>query len=275
MPVAGVLDRLRQPEYTGSNRCIPCTVVNALIGVVLAAGLWVVAGPVLAVPAAALAAGAIYLRGYLVPGTPTLTKRYLPDPVLRAFGKEPKARSRPDRTADDSDGEPADRQELLLEAGAIEECDDVDDLCLTENFRADWRFRMENVDRSDAGRLVMADLLGVDAEALVFEEYEDTFAAEMDGAQLGVWESRAAFVADVASAEILADRLQDWADLDAATRSDLLGTLRLFIEECPDCGGPVSLAGETVESCCRTVEVAVVTCEDCGARLLETEAPGA
>jgi hypothetical protein len=31
----------------------------------------------------------IALRGYLVPYTPTLTKRYLPDSVLRRFEKHP------------------------------------------------------------------------------------------------------------------------------------------------------------------------------------------
>lgn len=35
------------------------------------------------------ALGLVYLRGYLVPGTPTLTRRYLPDRVLAAFGKRP------------------------------------------------------------------------------------------------------------------------------------------------------------------------------------------
>ena len=32
-----VLDTFRQPEYTGDNRCIPCTVVNVAIAAVLAA----------------------------------------------------------------------------------------------------------------------------------------------------------------------------------------------------------------------------------------------
>ncbi|EMA05294.1 hypothetical protein C439_00805 [Haloferax mediterranei ATCC 33500] len=39
--------------------------------------------------AVGISIGLIYLRGYLVPGTPTLTKRYLPPEVLRWFGKDP------------------------------------------------------------------------------------------------------------------------------------------------------------------------------------------
>ncbi|WP_226482623.1 hypothetical protein [Natrinema amylolyticum] len=83
-----VVDDLKQPEYTGENRCEPCTVLNLLIAAVV--------GSVIARKSrlgGALAVGAsialIYLRGYLVPGTPTLTKRYLPPAVLRWFGKEP------------------------------------------------------------------------------------------------------------------------------------------------------------------------------------------
>ncbi|WP_049924195.1 hypothetical protein [Halopiger djelfimassiliensis] len=83
-----IVDELQQPEYTGENRCVPCTVLNLVIAAVLGS---VIArksklGGVLAV---GLSVALIYLRGYLVPGTPTLTKRYLPPEVLRWFGKEP------------------------------------------------------------------------------------------------------------------------------------------------------------------------------------------
>ncbi|QLG49748.1 hypothetical protein [Natrinema halophilum] len=83
-----VVDDLKQPEYTGENRCEPCTVLNLVIAAVIGS---VVArksrlGGALAV---AVSITLIYLRGYLVPGTPTLTKRYLPPEVLRWFGKDP------------------------------------------------------------------------------------------------------------------------------------------------------------------------------------------
>ena len=31
MTASTLADRLRQPEYTGENRCTPCTVVNVVI----------------------------------------------------------------------------------------------------------------------------------------------------------------------------------------------------------------------------------------------------
>ena len=82
------LDTLRQPEYTGENRCTPCTVVNVCIAALLAVAVGV-AFPLAGVVVFVLSLAAIYLRGYLVPGTPTLTKRYLPNRVLALFDKAP------------------------------------------------------------------------------------------------------------------------------------------------------------------------------------------
>jgi len=83
-----VVDELRQPDYTGENRCEPCTVLNLVIAAV--AGSLIARksrlGGLLAI---GISIALIYLRGYLVPGTPTLTKRYLPPAVLRWFGKDP------------------------------------------------------------------------------------------------------------------------------------------------------------------------------------------
>jgi len=81
-------DRIRQPEYTGENRCLPCTALNvaiAFFATLLAAPL----GPVAVAVVFLGSMGSIYYRGYLIPGTPRLTKRYLPDPILELFDKGP------------------------------------------------------------------------------------------------------------------------------------------------------------------------------------------
>jgi hypothetical protein len=90
-----VLDTLGQPEYTGENRCLACTALNLAIAVGIAiavgrrrrglAGGWLAVAVVL-----------IALRGYLIPGTPELSKRYLPDRVLAWFGKNPRDDKRPE-----------------------------------------------------------------------------------------------------------------------------------------------------------------------------------
>lgn len=81
------VEEFRRPEYTGENRCIPCTILN--LAIAAAVGLAIarrssVGGAVVT----AVSIAVIYFRGYLVPGTPTLTKRYLPPAVLRWFGKD-------------------------------------------------------------------------------------------------------------------------------------------------------------------------------------------
>lgn len=83
-----IVDTLHQPEHTGENRCEPCTVLNLVIAGLLGS-LIARRSKLGGVVAVTVSVGLIYLRGYLVPGTPTLTKRYLPPSVLRRFGKEP------------------------------------------------------------------------------------------------------------------------------------------------------------------------------------------
>ena len=143
MAAGGVFDRLRQPEYTGENRCLPCTGVNLVIAAVLtvAVGAGAVAagatGPQAFVAGAAVfacAAGAVYLRGYLVPGTPWLTETYFPDWVLRWFDKDTTTTTvGPPGTADATGPGPGeeDVEATLQRLGAIEECVDSADLCLT------------------------------------------------------------------------------------------------------------------------------------------------
>ena len=163
------LDRLKQPEYTGENRCLPCTVVNSIIALI-AAGIiglvWVPAGLV----ALTTFAGAIYLRGYLVPGTPELTKRYFPDRALRAFGKEPPTSESEtyhvDRPVEDAIGEGDvdqdddlngdDVEALLVDGGVVEEDPSIDDLRLTDSFQAVWWRRMRRL-REDLRPLALRD----------------------------------------------------------------------------------------------------------------------
>jgi len=84
--------RFRNRAYTGQNRCLPCTALNAGIALVLGIVAAVLTSAVVAGAVVAVAAVVIYLRGYLIPYTPTITKRYFPDRVLEWFDKrEPAA----------------------------------------------------------------------------------------------------------------------------------------------------------------------------------------
>ena len=262
-----VLERVRQPEYVGENRCLPCTVTNLVIAAVVTAALAWLSVP-LALAFAVLAVASIWLRGYLVPKTPELTKEYLPDRLLATFDKQPQP--------EPIDLGEFDPETVLLEAGVVEPCADVDDLCLTDGFEADWLAAIDRLGDEDTLRAELADHLEIEGPDVNFERYGNAFIASEDGTQIGQWESRAALLADLAAAEELPGRVAGWERLSPRRRSQLLGGLRVFVQECPVCGGPVAADTEVVESCCRSTTVVGVACEDCGDRLLEVpyEEPG-
>ena len=260
----GFVERFRQPEYTGENRCTPCTIVNIVIAAVGSAALSLVLTPAGGAVVFALSLVTIYLRGYLVPGTPTLTKRYFPDWLLAKFDK---LEDEPVEVADDE----RDPEEVLAEAGAVRPCDDVDDLCLADSFRETWDANMESIKAEETEKSDLSRVLDVEEEQLSFEEHDEALVAEYDGGRLGQWESRAALIADLAAAKVLEDSYDDWDDLTVTNQSRVLSGLRIFLEACPDCGGEIAMEQETVESCCRTLDVVAVSCTECDSRLLEVE----
>jgi len=278
-----LLDRVRRPEYTGENRCMACTYVNALLAIMGTAGV-VAIGAQLVAPVPALAAGAgfavlaaasIWLRGYLVPKTPTLTKRYMPEPMLRQFGKRPAGG--PTAMADASaDGDGAadgagefDHEQLLLEAGAVEPCEDVDDLCLTDVFAASWNDHLADVPQTVEPEAA-ADAIGIDLDhENVHVQYHEQGTVVTESERPVVeWPSDEAMVLDVAGARALAEHSPDWPTLTSNQRAALVAGLRVFAEECPD-GQPAELSEEVVESCCTSHTVVTLECVDSGARLFE------
>jgi len=212
--------------------------------------------------------GAIHLRGYLVPGTPTLTKRYFPDRVLRWFDKEPNPTSIP---VDDTDETiRIDPEQILLNARAVTPCENGTDLCLQSNFQTSWRERRQVLENESPNSEDLLDALDAPVDVSV-EEYGDALVATTDDGMLGQWPSQAAVVADVAAAAELAKRYPDWERLNPAERARVLTSLRIFIEECPACGGPVWVEQEAVESCCMSHDVVVSACQHCDAQLFEIE----
>jgi len=258
--------RYQNPEYTGENRCVPCTITNVAIAAVASLALGVVSPPLGAVAFLA-ALGTIYLRGYLVPGTPAFTRRYFPDWLLAAFDK-----AEPTPTS-------VDAEETLVAAGVLE--DGADDLTLSPAFASTWAARIDEIDAERTGlsddeveridAVELAALTDLDADHLDIQWYGEAVVANLDSERIGRWESRAAFVADVAAARELDDWVPRWRSIPLAARSELLGALRLFLERCPACDAPVDLDHEVVRSCCRDYDVIAVSCSGCGSRLLEAD----
>ena len=309
---------LRNPEHTGENRCVPCTVVN----VVISAAVALVVGVALAVCLAA-----VYLRGYLVPGTPTLTTRYLPDRVLALFDKGPRVAGGPSATVAESGSEDAgdgvdgdtdatddadaadgdtdaadgtdadsdadadaavdadadsadansdadstddvDPERILLDAGAVVPCEEVEDLCLDESFETAWLETCRRLRDEDERAAVIADLFGGSEAGLQFTG--TWHRAIVDGERRAKWPSEGAAIADLAADQVLRDRDDRWPDLSPTARTTALVGLRGFAETCPLCDGPVTAGEETQKSCCRSWDVFRVACEDCDEALLELD----
>lgn len=292
----GVVGRFRQPEYTGENRCIPCTIVNVVIAVVLASlcgGAVAAFGPGGAVGASVAAVVlvlsllAIWLRGYLVPGTPALTKQYFPDWLLAKFDKGPagmeletNATTEQDADTDtETDGEnplgegELDPTEVLDRAGLITECENVDDLCLVDAVREEWEAEMDAVEAADREE-VLGQLFQTSPEDLTVQMKGGAIRVRGVGSHPPTWVSEEAMIADVAGDRLLEAHVPEWTDLSMAQRFTIIkGGLRIFVEQCPTCEGGVTLGEDTVESCCRSHEVFAVTCDSCEARILELPKP--
>lgn len=256
----------KQPEYTGENRCLPCTAVNVLIAAVVSGLVGLVSVPLMVV-SFALFLGVIYVRGYLVPGTPTLTQRYFPERVLRWFDKDPAPAYTIPLDGDDD----LDPESVLLGAEALEPCLALDDLCLTPGFREDWYRGFAGIDETTAERTV-AEMLDVYDSRLTIRREARTYVAYVDEEKVGTWLSYEALVADVAAQHVLRERITDWDDAPVDERSGIIRALRVYLDRCPSCKCPVELSKESRKSCCRSREYLVSECDDCGARLFEMRA---
>lgn len=266
------LDRFRNPAYTGENRCLPCTAVNVVLALAASVALAVVAVE-LAVLAAAASLLVIYLQGYLVPGTPTLTERYLPAAVLAWFdhhddpgpdGWETIERmERRERNAVDPD-------EFLRDVGAVAAADG-------DGYRLTGAVADRAADHTEGlrGRPVedaaLAALLGADPGGVTREDAD--YPAIKAGSRVRTWPSEAALRADLALHRTLDEGADRWSDVPLDQRLSMLESLRAAADSCPACGGELAWSEGTVESCCGTVAVHALRCGDCGDHLLE-RAPG-
>ncbi|RDI70183.1 hypothetical protein [Halopelagius longus] len=255
------VQRLRQPEYTGKNRCTPCTIVNTAIAIFISV-LASIISPVLGPTVFLASMLTIYLRGYLVPGTPKLTKRYVPDGVLRWFDKEAPNRS--------SDTEVRVNPEaVLLECNAVEPTEDGTDLELSSSFEQSWRSGMQSVTNPGINE-IRSTISGVNNH-LNFEQSGDSVIAHKNGEVVGQWDSTAAITADVAAANELVQRSPSWKKMTFAEKARILMSLRVFLEKCPACEGDIRLEDDVVESCCRSYDVIAASCTACDSQLFETE----
>lgn len=247
-------DRLRRPEYTGENRCTPCTVVNAGLAVAVA-GLVAASGAPLAGAASLVIAGAaIYLRGYLIPGTPALTARYFPPWFLRLFGKEPvvdaTAGSRPGG-GNSGEDRPLAESDVLVSG--------PDGPALAPSFAGAWHDRTAEVRDAGVEPAAVARTFGAETASSVSDR-----SFVLDGTRSVRWGSETALAADVAAAALLADRVPAWSSFDHERRRSVLQGLRLTLDRCPACGATLTVETDRVDPCCQRAHlVAESVCDTC------------
>lgn len=269
-------------EFTGENRCWPCTVLNAL----LVAACCLALGRRrrgLAVLAAAVGAAAIYARGYVVPYTPRFAPR-----LAAALGVQSGHRGPPEGVkgnegsllaATGRDGEEEAGEELfgtLLGAGVLDT--DGGAVVLSRAVEERWEREMATLRELDDGSLAAAAL---DASAATDawsatdgpwgpmgpdERRYVVLSVGADSAVGETWLSR-----PVAIAETAAVRALDGAVGDAGTRRAAASAMRVFLETCPDCTTP--LRETTTAACCggsmgsSTRPHEVLACPECDVSL--------
>lgn len=269
-----MLDPLRQPEYTGENRCIPCTMVNLVIAAILGVTIAVISIPI-GIAAFALSIVAIYLRGYLVPGTPALTKQYLPDRIHRYFDHHPleeeyegkyqiEEGSYAYETLEEIEyhrENEVDEDEYLLEAGVFRIDEEINDIRLTDAFLQSVdehlaKFEPGEIDLADVGRIY-------DEEPEEVQKKDRDYPAYRTGYRVRKWPSEAALRLDLAADAAMREFADDWPAVPLEQRHKMRKALRFVREHCPDCGTKVVLTEDTVESCCGEWDVSAVVCETC------------
>lgn len=271
--ISSVFERIRQPEYTGENRCTPCSLINVVIAVFATALVSFVAVE-LGVFVALISALLIYLRGYLVPGTPELTQQYLPKRILVYFDKHPTETTREETQTFETVEKikrqrqnSVDPEQFLVEIGVTEAYDDEDSLYVTDQFSGVVEQRTERFREGTTEQKMMATLLDTEPDEVTLKDRK--YPAISIKRRIRKWPSKAALVADAATNEALNEQSNRWDSVPLEQRLSILETLRSFHETCPLCTGEVEYSTDTVESCCRAYKVIAFRCIDCEKPLVE------
>lgn len=255
--LSDIFARLEQPAYTGENRCLPCTAVNVVVAITLAVGLGVATTAPVGVLALAVFLGLIRLRGYLVPGTPTITRRYFPDRLLAVFGKSPSNALTIETVSPET-------LETVLTAASVA-TERAGEVQLTPTFRQQWNERLPRDGAPEPRSDDVRSMLGADEIRRLGDA-----SYVLDGRTQVRWESTAALAADVAAAAELRTRLDGWDALEVDERRDLLTGLRLLRDRCPGCDSGMTTMAERLEHCCRRPRVGIRSvCEACDRPLVE------
>ncbi|PSQ13085.1 hypothetical protein BRC93_00270 [Halobacteriales archaeon QS_5_70_15] len=81
--------------------------------------------------------------------------------------------------------------------------------------------------------------------------------------------------ADVAAADLLAERVTEWEGFDYDRRRRTLRALRLSLDRCPNCGAGQTAETQRVDPCCQKPHLlAESVCEACGTAVADAAERG-
>ncbi|MFB6184635.1 MAG: hypothetical protein ABEI96_08790 [Haloarculaceae archaeon] len=275
MSEPSLLSSVRRPEYTGERRCWPCTIVNLGVLCLLVAVLWAATTAAVALPVGAVGVAVVWLRGYLVPYTPSFAPRLVGAlPGGEALFHEGTAvPERADSLGDAADGPDGEALlETLVEAGVLDVVGEQ--VIPAADFETAWHDEMSRL--ADRPTVALADVVDAVADAgdvrVVAEDGQEWVA--LGGEGVGVvaetWLTRPVAIAEVGAVRALEAHVDD-----PTVRRTAASTLRTFLESCPDCG--TTLQEGTEVDCCggyngdREVPAETLVCPHCGVRLFTFE----
>ncbi|ELY39677.1 hypothetical protein [Natronorubrum tibetense] len=247
-----LLEPIRRSEYTGENRCWPCTISNGVVLAILVAVATLRGRRRLAASVVVIGTAAIALRGYVVPYTPRFAPRLvaaLPiDPFHAEASADDGSLSDPGGEPDDATREQPSGEEIvagLVEAGVVEF--HGDEIALESDFREDWRQEMRTLRETDLEAL--ARVAGRQTDPSVDAQSRRSWGRSvivlMPETGAPVTLSRGIAIAELAAARALESRVESDAIRRAAGRP-----LRTVLERCPLCDEEVTISRS---SCCGEV----------------------
>lgn len=239
-----MLDTLTRPEYTGANRCYPCTAVNLAI-VVLLGSITAVVSPIGALVVVVGGLLAVWLRGYVVPLTPRFGP-WLKHRLREWFGPP---------MSDKSDGEPLGGSDISGET-VLEKLTETDvlttlngELRLSSEFADAWDDEIRkaralefDTELETWARTVLRDTEISHIEAVdphLFDPYL-VFSLESD--------RETTMMYPVAVAEVAAVATLENTGLRESVRLRAAGPLRGFLDSCPTCDE--ALVWSQSDGCC-------------------------
>lgn len=253
MNLRAFVSSLGHPAYTGPARNPGFVVVNIVVASLLAVVAdWAV--PLSGSVVVGVALVSLAVRGYAVPGTPTILRlagRRLDVPGMR-------------RSPNDED------VRRLLRAGVLERRGDG--LAMSDAFATAWREQVTALGPRWLDERQLATVRGVPAAQvdLRWQEQGRLLVARVDGKPMGAWPSRAALVADIATIAVL-KRYPEWPVSPPRLRDSMLPTLRRVLDRCPACDGRLRHERAASRVAADGCETLVSTCLDCDARLFESD----